>query len=153
MRDPFGGIVFAKFNDLTEVAMFEDILVHFKKSEPYTKSKSSAFRLMRDGFMRGPSKRLVSSNSLFSSSLQTNTPSLLLYMMLDSSYIKGRIIYKIKEGGSIVLDFYMFANLLLFIAPVIHFVILIWFSFQDKSTKPWTEKFKNDDGIELMIPA
>lgn len=25
--------------------------------------------------------------------------------------------------------------------------------FQDKSFDPWKEKFKNDDGIELMIPA
>ncbi|RLM70086.1 uncharacterized protein C2845_PM17G14970 [Panicum miliaceum] len=27
------------------------------------------------------------------------------------------------------------------------------FLIEDKSTEPWTEKFKNDDGIELMIPA
>ena len=26
-------------------------------------------------------------------------------------------------------------------------------ALQDKSVTPWTKKFKNDDGIELMIPA
>lgn len=30
---------------------------------------------------------------------------------------------------------------------------LLYLFFQDKSSKPWKEKFKNDDGIELMIPA
>lgn len=42
---------------------------------------------------------------------------------------------------------------LLFVAPVMYFLILFSFFFQDKSSEPWIEKFKNDDGIELMIPA
>lgn len=45
----------------------------------------------------------------------------------------------------------MLANFL-FVAPVMHFLIHFFF-FQDKSSEPWREKFKNDDGIELMIPA
>lgn len=32
--------------------------------------------------------------------------------------------------------------------------LLYYLSFsQDKSVQPWKEKYNNDDGIELMIPA
>lgn len=42
----------------------------------------------------------------------------------------------------------MLANILL------SSIITIWFPFsQEKSASPWKEKYKNDDGIELMLPA
>lgn len=67
---------FASYDDLSKVAVFEDTINHViakekrknksgakkeSSSEAYASSKHSTFRLMRDGFMHGPSKRFVSS--------------------------------------------------------------------------------------------
>lgn len=63
---------YVDFSKLSNTALFDDIIAHaMDRNEAYASSRHSTFRLMRDGFVHGPSKRFVSS-TLFSVQFETN---------------------------------------------------------------------------------
>lgn len=52
---------YPSFDTLSNTAVFQDIIAYATKNmKPYADTKPGSFRLMRDEFMHGPSKRFVS---------------------------------------------------------------------------------------------